>query len=209
MFCLFRYKKNGLAYGLVRLHQFLLRDIISYFEKGESTKTRIKKIRKTLKQAAKFAKKKQVYPSVKTNLAIELMEEMYDELEVTQKVLKEAAAEMDNLINEIKEERVLGVHSIVTDAQEYFKEKRIDTGITLLQKAQKELNEKLLTKTRKKILAGLNSGVKKLKYEIEKKEPSLVRQQRTKFLSMSLPYEDYSSYKLAKNVCNKFSELMN
>ncbi|MGD9158948.1 MAG: hypothetical protein PVG39_11115 [Desulfobacteraceae bacterium] len=207
MFFLHGYKKNGLPYGLVRIHQFLLRDIISYFEKGDSTKKRMKEIRKSIKQAVKFAKKKNVYPSLKTNQAVELMEEMYDELEVTQKVIKEAAAEMDKLIEEIKEERVLNVHSIVTDAQDYFKEKRIDTGITLLQKAQHEIKEKLLLKTRKKILAGLSSEVKKIKYEIEKKEPSLAK--HTKFLSMSIPYEDYSSYKLAKNVCNKFSELVN
>ena len=100
------------------------------------------------------------------------MEEIYDELEVTQKVLKEAAAEMLNLVNEIKEERVLNIHSIVTDAQEYFKEKRIDTGITLLQKAQNELKKKSLIKTRKKVLAGLNSEVKKIQYEIEKKDPA-------------------------------------
>ena len=209
MFFLYGYKKNGLPYGLVRIHQFLLRDIIAYFEKGESTKKRMKKIRKTLKQAVKFARKKQVYPSVKTNKAIELMEEIYDELEVTQKVLKEAAAEMDNLINEIKEERVIKLHSIVTDAQEYFKGKRIDTGITLLQKAQNELKERMLIKTRKKVLAGLNSEVKKIQYEIETKEPSLVKQKNAKFLSMSIPYEDYSSYKLAKNVYNKFHEIVN
>ena len=167
----------------------------------------MKEIRKSIKQAVKFAQKKNVYPSLKTNRAVELMEEMYDELEVTQKVIKEASAEMDRLINEIKEERVLNIHSIVTDAQDYFKEKRIDTGLTLLQKAQHEMKEKLLLKTRKKILAGLGSEVKKIKYEIEKKEPSLAK--NTKFLSMSIPYEDYSSYKLAKNVCNKFSELVN
>ena len=207
MFFLHGYKKNGLPYGLVRIHQFLLRDIISYFEKGESTKKKMKEIRKSIKQAVKFAQKKNVYPSLKTNRAVELMEQMYDELEVTQKVIKEAAAEMDRLIDEIKEERVLNIHSIVTDAQDYFKEKRIDTGITLLQKAQHEMKEKLLLKTRKKILAGLGSEVKKIKYEIEKKEPSLAK--NTKFLSMSIPYEDYSSYKLAKNVCNKFSEMMN
>ena len=209
MFFLHGYKKNGLPYGLVRLHQFLQRDIISYFETGESTKTRMKGIRRTLKQAIKFAKKKQVYPSLKTNKAIELMEEMYDELEVTQKVLKEAASEMESLINEIKEERVLILHSIVTDAQEYFKEKRVDTGITLLEKALHGLKEKLLIKTRKKILAGFDSGVKKIKYEIEKKEPSLCGQKNPKFFSMSIPYEDYSSYKLVKNVYNKVSEIVN
>ena len=207
MFFLHGYKKNGLPYGLVRIHQFLLRDVISYFENGESTKTRVKKIRKTLKQAIKFARKKNVYPSLKTNQAIELMEEMYDELEVTQKVLKEAAAEMDKLINEIKEERVLNIHSIVTDSQEYFKEKRVETGITLLQKAEHELKEKLLLKTRKKVLAGINSEVGKIKYEIENKEPSLKNEKR--FFSMSIPYEDYSSYKLVKNVYEKVSGRMN
>lgn len=209
MFFLYGYKKNGLPYGLVRIHQFLQRDIISYFERGDSTKKRIKQIGKLLKQAVKFAKKKNVYPSMKTNRAVELMEEIYDELEVTQKVLKEASAEMDKLIEEIKQERVLDIHTVVTDAQEYFKEKRIDTGITLLQKAQHELKEKLLLKTRKKVLAGLNSEVKKIKYEIEKKEPSLVKQKQTKFLSMSIPYEDYTSYKVAKNVYNRVSEMMN
>ncbi len=208
MFFLYGYKKNGLPYGLVRIHQFLQRDVISYFEKGESTKRRIKEIGKLLKQAVKFAKKKNVYPSMKTNRAVELMEEIYDELEVTQKVLKEAAAEMDKLMDEIKQERVLNLHSIVTDAQEYFKEKRIDTGITLLEKAQHEMKEKLLLKTRKKILAGFNSEVKKIKYEIEKKDPSLAKQP-PKFLSMSIPYEEYTSYKVAKNVYNRFAEIMN
>lgn len=208
MFFLHGYKKNGLPYGLVRLHQFLLRDIIAYFEEGESTKNRMKEIRRVIKQAIRFAKKKKIYPSVKTNRALELFEEMYDELEVTQKVLKEAAAEMDMLIEEIKEDRVLNVHTVITDAQEYFKEKKIDTGITLLQKAHNLMKEKLLLKTRKKVLAGFNSEVKKIKYEIEKKEPSLAKQNK-KFLSLSIPYEDYSSYKLAKNVRERFSELVN
>jgi len=209
MFFLYGYKKNGLPYGLVSLHQFLRRDIISYFEKGKSTRTRLKKIHKSIKQAVKFAKKKNVYPSLKTNEAVEFMEEIYEELEVTQKVLKEAAAEMDKLINEIKEERIIDLHSIVTDAQDFFKEKKIETGITLLEKAQNMMKEKLLLKTRKKILAGFESRVKKIKYEIENKEQSLRKQKNTKFFSMNIPYEEYTSYRLAKNVCNKFSQMMN
>ena len=209
MFLLFQYKKSGLPYGLVRLHQFLLRDIISYFEKGTSIKSRVKEIRKSVNQAIKFAKKKNVYPSVSTNQAVEAMEAIYEELEITQKVLKEAAAEMDNLINEIKEERVIDIHSIVTDAQDYFKEKRIETGITLLLKAQHELKGKLLTKTRKKVLAGFNSEVRKIKYEIEKKEINSKAHKNPKFFSISVPYEDYSSYKLVKSVYNKVSSIMN
>ena len=209
MFFLFPYKKNGLPYGLVRLHQFLLRDIISYFEKGESTKRRISEIRKKLKQAIRFAVKKKVYPSVKTKQAVQLFEELYEELEVTHRVLKESAAEMEQLMNEIKEERVINVHSYITEAQHWFKEKELEAGIKLLQMAHDEMEEKLLLKTRKKILAGIDSEVKKIKYEIEKKQTSLVKQKNTKFLSLSIPYEDYTSYRLAKNVCSRFSELMN
>lgn len=209
MFSLFQYKKYGLPYGLAKLHQFLLEDIICYFEKGKSTKRRVKEIRRTIKQAIKFARKKKLYPSLKTNKAVELMEEMYDELETTQRILKEAAAEMDALINEIKEERVLNIHSIVTDAQEYFKEKKIDTGITLLQKVENETKNIQLTKTRKKIFGGFDSEIKKIKSDIEKTDSDLRIKENSRFLTLSIPWEKYSSYKMARNFYMKFNGLMN
>ena len=209
MFFLFQYKKYGLPYGLAKLHQFLLEDVISYFEKGKSTKKRIKEMRKAIKQAIRFANKKKIYPSKKTNKAIEIMEEMYEELETTQKVLKEAAAEMDAMINEIKEERVLNIHSIVSDAQEYFKEKKIDTGITLLQKAQNETKENLLFKTRKKIFGGFDSEIKKIKCEIEKTDTDLKIKENSRFLTLSIPWEKYSSFKVARNFYMRFNELIN
>jgi len=36
MFWRYRYKKKGLASGLVKIHEFLLEDIIHYFEKGNA-----------------------------------------------------------------------------------------------------------------------------------------------------------------------------
>lgn len=209
MFFLFQYKKNGLAYGLIKLHQFLLEDIISYFEKGESTRKRVSEIRMRLRQAIRFARKKKIYPSLKTNQVVDLFEEMYEELEVTHKVLKEAASEMEEMLNQIKEERVLDVHSLVIEAQEYFKEKEIDIGVRLLEKAHKDMKEKLLYKTRKKTLAGYYSEIKKIKREIEEKDPGLKKNKNTKFLSMSVPWNEYSSYKIAKNVFYRFSELIN
>ncbi len=208
MFFLFQYKKNGLPYGLIKLHQFLLEDIISYFEKGKSIKDKINEIGITLRQAVRFARDKKIYPSLKTNQAVELFEDVYKELEITHKVLKEAAAEMETMINQIKEERVINIHSLVLEAQEYFKEKEIDTGIKLLQKAQKELKEKLLIKTRKKIFAGYESELKKISHEIEK-EKSIKKNKNVKFFSMSIPWSEYSSYRIARNFFYRFSELIN
>ena len=203
MFFLYGFKKNGLPYGLTKFHQFLLEDIISYFEKGESTKKRVHEIRKSIRQAIRFAQKKKIYPSLKTNRAVELFEEIYEELEVTHNVLKEAAIEMENMINQVKEERVIKTHSLVVEAQEYFKEKEIEAGTKLLQKAHDELNEKLLLKTRKKVLAGFYSEIKRIKYEIEEKEKSRKKKKSAKFFSMTIPFDEFLSYKLVRNLFNK------
>jgi hypothetical protein len=207
MFFLFQYSKAGLPGGLIRLHQSLLESITSYFEKGESVKMKVREIKKTIREAIIFAKKNRVYPSSKTNRAAELMEEMYEELELTHKILKESAIEMENMINKIKEERVINVHSIISEAQEYFKIKEIDAGIQLLEKAQKELKEKRLLKTRKKVFAGYNSEMKKLKYEFTQREWTERKKKGSKFFSMCIPYENYSTYKLIKNMIDGFTRI--
>lgn len=189
------------------MHQSLLESITSYFEKGESVKTRVREIRKSLRDAITFAKKKRIYPSSKTNRATELMEEMYEELELTHKILKESAIEMEKMINQIKEERVIGVHSIITEAQEYFKIKEIDAGVQLLEKAQKELKEKQLMKTRKKVFAGYNSELKKLKHEFAQRKWEERKERSSRFWSMCIPYETYSTYKLIKNMINGFARI--
>ncbi len=208
MFLFTHYKRNGLPYGLIKIHQFLLKDIISYYENGKSTKNKIKEIRKNIKQAIKFAGKKKIYPSVKTNRAVELFEEMYEELESTHRVLKEAASEMEVMLDELKQERVINVHSLVIEAQEYFKEKQFKAGMKLLSKAQKELDEKRLLNTRKKILAGYDSEIKKMKSEMECKDESLKARKKPKFFSMTIPWEDYTSYKLARSFFSRFNDLI-
>ena len=170
MFTLYRYKKNGLPYGLIKLHEFLLEDIILYFERGKFIRKRVKKARKTIKQALKFAKKKKIYPSKKTDLALELMEELREEVDYTHQVLKKAAIEMESMIIQIKEERVVNISSLIITAREHFREKELEKGMELLEEAQNELQKKPLLKTRKSVLAGIDSEIKKIKYEIEKKQ---------------------------------------
>lgn len=209
MFFLLQYSKAGLAKGLINLHQSLLENITAYYETGEPTKIRIREIRKSIREAIGFARKNKVFPSSKTNRAIELMEEMYEELEFTQRILKESAIEMENLMNKLKEERVINAHSIVSEAQEYFKIKEVDAGVQLLEKAQKELTEKRLLKTRKKVFGGYNSEMKKIKCEQAEKEWAERKDQSNKFFSMCIPYENYSTYKLIRNIISGFMRIKN
>ena len=169
MFTLFRYKKNGLPSGLIKLHEFLLEDIVLYFERGKFIRKRIKEARKTIKQALRFAKKKKIYPSKKTELAFELMEELREEVDYTHQVLQKAAIEMESMIIQIKEERVVNISSLIKTARDHFREKELEKGMELLKEAQNELEKKILLKTRKNIFAGIDSEIKKIKYEIEEK----------------------------------------
>jgi hypothetical protein len=169
MFLLYRYKKYGLPYGLIKLHEFLLEDIIVYFEKGKFARNRIKEARKAVKQALRFAKRKKIYPSVKTDRANELLGELLEEIEVTHQVLKETAAEMESMINLIKEERVGNIPSLINTAREYFRNNELEKGMELLRESQSKLGIKFFLKTRENALAGIGGEVKKIKYEIQRK----------------------------------------
>jgi hypothetical protein len=169
MFFLCQYKKNGLPYGLIKLHEFLLEDIIVYFEKGKFARKRIRATRKAVKQALRFAKRKKIYPSVKTDLANELLLELLEEIEFIQQVLKETAIEMESMINSIKEERVGNIPSLINSAREHFRNNELEKGMKMLREAQSKLGIKFLLKTRENALAGISSEVKKIKYEIQRK----------------------------------------
>jgi hypothetical protein len=170
MFSLYRYKKNGLPSGLIKLHEFLLEDIISYFERGKFIRKRVKEARKTIKQALRFAKKKKIYPSQKTNQALELMEELLEEVKYTRQVMKKSAIEMERVLSEINDERFVNISALIMTARENFKEKELEKGVELLKEAQNKLGKKSLSKTRKKFLTGIDSEINKIKYEIEEKQ---------------------------------------
>lgn len=167
---LYRYRKNGLASGLIKIHEFLLEDIIKYFEKERSVKKKLKEARKTVKKALRFGKKKKIYPNDKTDRALELMEALQEELNYTRLAIIESAAELESLLVQIKKERVQTVYSLISSAREHFKKNELEKGRRLLIEAQKQLGKKLLLNTRKTFLTGIDSKIKILKRKIDEKQ---------------------------------------
>jgi hypothetical protein len=176
MLSLSRYKKDGLPDGLIRLHEFLVEDMIVYFEKGKLTRKKMKEARKAVKQALKLAKKKKINPGVKINQAKEIIEELREEVEYTRKVLRATAEEMENALQQIEDERIEETLALIDLARERFRGKEIEKGLQVLKESQSKMEKKILDKTRKLVLAGIHSEVKNLKYELEerrrKKAPS-------------------------------------
>jgi hypothetical protein len=169
MLSLSRYKKKGLPEGLIRLHEFLLEDMIVYFEKDKLTRKKTKEARKAVKQALKLARKKKINPGVKINQAREFIEGLRQEVEYTRKALRAPAEEMENALRHIEEERIGEGLALIDLARERFRGKELEKGLQALKESQEKMEKKILDKTRKAVLAGINSKVKKLKYELEER----------------------------------------
>ena len=170
MLFLSRYRKKGLPYGLIRLHEFLVEDMIVYFEKGTLTRKKTKEARKAVKEALKLARKKKINPGVKINQAREILEELRGEVGYTRKALRATAEEMENALRHIEEERIEEVLALMDRARERFRDKDIVKGLEALKESQRVMEKKILDKTRKVVLAGIRSEVKNLKYELEEKK---------------------------------------
>lgn len=173
MFFLHRYKIDGLPHGLIRLHEFLIKDIIEHFEKGKYPKKRIKKSRKAVLKAIRLAKRKKIYPSIKISQAIEMMEEVLEEIDYTHRVIKETANEMERAMTLIRQETVGNVLPLLNTARRQFRDNDFENGIELLKESKDRMKRKFLEKTRQEIFTGINSEVKKLKYEIQEKREDL------------------------------------
>jgi hypothetical protein len=91
---------------------------------------------------------------------------MQDELEYTHKVILTAFEEAENIIQMIKQEKVGEMIPLVEKAREQFKNHDLEGGMALLKEAQEKLKNRFLPISRKEALAGLDSNIKKLKYEL-------------------------------------------
>ncbi len=164
---LFRYKKDGLPLGLIRVHEVILRDTVEHFEKGKDIRARIKQARKAVKKALRVAKKKNINPGIKIGMALEEFEQIREELEYTRKSLIATYSKLSDALERIQQERIEKPVSLIENARELFREKHIERGIEKLKKSRDEMGKKVLLKTRSAVFGGISNEVKDLKREIE------------------------------------------
>jgi hypothetical protein len=160
------FKKNGLPYDVITCHEGLAQEIFNYFEKSRFVRKKVRHARKAVKSAIQFARKKQTYPSKKTDDALNALGHILDEIEYTHKAILTAFEEAENIVKMIKQEKIGAVMPLIEKARAQFKDHDIEGGMDLLNQAQNRLKNKYLTESRKAILAGIDSDIKKLKYEL-------------------------------------------
>jgi hypothetical protein len=162
--------RKGLPFGLIRLHERVMQDMIAYFEKGKVARKQTKEARKAVKEALKVAKKKKINPGVKINRAREALDELLEEVEYTRKVIRATADEMDEAIKRIEEERVREAITLMDRARDRFRNKDIEKAMDLLRESQAKMATKILERTRTAVLGGIDSEVKNLKYELQERK---------------------------------------
>jgi hypothetical protein len=165
---LFRYKKNGIPFGLIRFHDLLLKDTVEYFEKGKLIRKRGKEARRAIKRALKIAKKNKRNPAEKIARAIGVLRGFGEELEITRKALRTTYNNIESALNQIEEERIDEPFTLIENARQLFIKNDFKKGIKLLEDSKEKFGKKVLSKTRKAFLGGISSEVRKLKAEIER-----------------------------------------
>jgi tetratricopeptide (TPR) repeat protein len=175
MFDSVRYDKDGLAHGLIEVHDALLKDIIEYFEKGKEVRKATKEARSAIKRALRLTRKKKIDMLEPIEKAREAMRDLHKELEYTRKALVATSINMDNALRLIEEERIEKPVALIERACELFRRKNYVKAKELLEKAQKEIEKKGLDKTRTAMYGGLTSEVKDLKEEIAAVRQKIVR----------------------------------
>ena len=163
----FRYKKDGLPLSVIKVHDAILKGTVDYFEKSKDVRNGIKQARKAVKQALKFAKKKNINPGIKIGVAREALDEIREELKFTRKSIAKTYSNLDEALDRIQNERVMQPLFLIDKAHELFREKQIDKGMEMLKKCLDELEKNGLAKTRTTLFAGTSNQVTALKKEIE------------------------------------------
>lgn len=164
---LFRYKKDGLGLGLIRVHNALLKDMVKHFESGKSVRRKIKRADKAVKKALRVAKKKKINPGLKIAEARGALEDLRDEIKFTRNALSATCKSLYQALDRIQQERIESAFSLIDGAHERFREKEIEKGVALLKKSKEELRKKVLLKSRTALFGGTSSEVTATKSEIE------------------------------------------
>ncbi len=168
------YDKNGLPYGLLKVHDSVLEDTVEYFEKGKDFRKVAKDARKAIKKALKLTKKKDINMLEPIEEARALIMDFREEMGFMRKVIATTSLNMEDALKLIIEERIDEPLAMMDNARDLFRKKEYEKAREMLEKSQKEIEKKDFEKTRTALFGGLSTDIKELKMEIEerRKKPS-------------------------------------
>ncbi len=160
------YHKDKLPQRIVKFHDDLLKNSISYFETERDFRKGIRKARKSIKKAFKLARKKEINPGVSIKGAQDVLEALREEIQMTRKALLVTSTSLGIALNKIQQERIDQPLSLIEDACESFRNKEIEKGLELLSQSQSEFGKKVLVRTRTALFGGTSNAIKEMKEEI-------------------------------------------
>ena len=165
----FRSKKFDLSSEIMTVHDYLVKDIFKYFEKGSSVKRQFRRTRKFVKKAFRFTRKKKMDSLEILNQAQNEIKVIQEDLLIAKKALTATFSKLEQILKIIEEARITKPIAIIENSKKLIRNRKFQEATQSLNILKVETEVKPLGSIRNSVFGGINDDVKYLRQEIMEK----------------------------------------
>lgn len=165
----FRSKKYDLSSEIMRVYDYLIKDIFKYFEKGSSVKRQFRRTRKFVKKAFRFTRKKKMNSLEMLNQARNEIMIIQDDMQIAKKAITAIFSKLEQTLKIIEEKRITKPIIIIENSKELIRNRKFQEATQSLNILKEETEVKPLGSIRNFAFGGTDDEVKHLRQEIMEK----------------------------------------
>ena len=165
----FRSKKYVLSSEIMTVHDYLIKGIFKYFEKGSSVKRQFRRTRKFARKAYRFTRKRKMDSLVVLDQARNEIMIIQDDMDIAKKALTAIFSKLEQTLKTIEEARITKPIAIIENSKALIRNRRFQEATQSLNTLKGETEVKPLGSIRNVVFGGTNDEVKLLRQEIFEK----------------------------------------
>ena len=151
------------------VHDYLIKDIFKYFEKGSSVKRQFRRTRKFARKAYRFTRKRKMDSLVVLDQARNEIMIIQDDMQIAKKALTAIFSKLEQTLKTIEEARITKPIAIIENSKALIRNRRFQEATQSLNTLKGETKVKPLGSIRNLVFGGTNDEVKNLRQEIFEK----------------------------------------
>ena len=165
----FRSEKYVLSSEIMTVHDYLIKGIFKYFEKGSSVKRQFRRTRKFARKAYRFTRKRKMDSLVVLDQARNEIMIIQDDMQIAKKALTAIFSKLEQTLKTIEEDRITKPIAIIENSKALIRNRRFQEATQSLNTLKGETEVKPLGSIRNLVFGGTNDEVKLLRQEIFEK----------------------------------------
>ena len=162
-------KKYVLSSEIMTVHDYLIKGIFKYFEKGSSVKRQFRRTRKFARRAYRFTRKRKMDSLVVLDQARNEIMIIQDDMQIAKKALTAIFSKLEQTLKTIEEARITKPIAIIENSKALIRNRRFQEATQSLNTLKGETEVKPLGSIRNSVFGGTNDEVRNLRQEILEK----------------------------------------